>query len=76
MLDPRRDLRRKEVALGSLEEFQHGFVFKRGRIGEVDHHLRAGQDLFEALACDGVDAALGRSRNDVVAALPQNGGCL
>jgi hypothetical protein len=48
-------------------------VFKSGRIGEVDHHLRAGHGLFEALAGDGVDAAIGRARDDLVAALAQNG---
>ncbi len=69
MPDPGRDLGREKVALGSLEEFQHRLVFKRGRIGEVDHHLRSGQGLLEPLAGEGVDAALGRSGDDVVAAL-------
>src|SRR5437763_9451820 len=39
--------------------------FKRGRIGEVDHHLCAGQGLLEPLA--------GRCGDDLVAALAQNG---
>ena len=47
--------------------------YRRGRIGEVDHHLRAGHGLFEALAGDAVDAAFGRGRDDLVAALAQNG---
>src|SRR5215475_14345668 len=71
--DVRRGLRREQVAAGGLEEFQHRLVFKRGRIGEVDHHLRAGQDLFESFAGDGVDAAVGRGGDDLVAALAQNG---
>src|SRR6202030_3132913 len=33
-------LRRDKVAPGSLEEFQHRPVFKRRRVGEVDHHPR------------------------------------
>jgi hypothetical protein len=66
-------LRREKVAPGSLEEFQHRPVFKRGRIGEVDHHLRAGHGLFEPLAGDAVDAAFGRAGDDLVAALAQNG---
>src|SRR6266481_2938347 len=71
--DARCGLRREKVAAGGLEEFQHRLVFKRGRIGEVDHHLRAGQGLFEPLAGDGVDAAFGRGGDDLVAALAQNG---
>ena len=66
-------LRREKVAAGRLEELQHRLVFERRRIGEVDHHLRAGQGLFEPLAGDGVDAAFGRGGNDLVAALAQNG---
>ena len=34
-----------DSCLRYLEEDQHGLVFKRGRIGEVDYHLRAGQGL-------------------------------
>src|SRR6516165_751760 len=71
--DARRGLRREKVAPGGLEELQHRLVFKRGRVGEVDHHLRAGHGLFEALAGDGVDAATGRAGDDLVAALAQNG---
>src|SRR5205814_5562244 len=63
----------EKVAPGSLEELQHRLVFKRGRIGEVDHHLRAGHGLFEALAGDGVDAGIGRGGDDLVTALTQNG---
>src|SRR5215475_5369271 len=66
-------LRREKVAARGLEEFQHRLVFKRGRIGEVDHYLRAGHGLFEALAGDGVDAGIGRGGEDLVAALAQNG---
>jgi hypothetical protein len=57
--DPRHGLRREKVAAGGLEELQDGLVFERGRVGQVDHHLRAGHDLFEPLAADGVDAATG-----------------
>ena len=35
-------LRGKKVAARGLEELQHRLVFERRRIGEVDHHLRAG----------------------------------
>ena len=66
-------LRREKVATGGLEEFQHRLVFKRGRVGEVDHYLRAGHGLFEALAGDGVDAGIGRGGDGFVAALAQNG---
>src|SRR5262249_61191587 len=65
--------RREKVAAGGLEEFQHRLVFERGRVGEVDHHLRTGYDLFEPLAGDGVDAALGRGGDDLVATLAQDG---
>src|SRR5215813_7769337 len=71
--DARRGLRREKVAAGGLEEYQHRLVFKRGRVGEVDHHLRAGQGLFEPLAGNGVDAGIGRSGDDLMAALAQNG---
>src|SRR6185437_6696360 len=66
-------LRREKVAAGGLEEFQHRPVFKRGRIGEVDHHLRAGNGLLEPLAGDAVDAAFGRGGDDLMATLAQNG---
>src|SRR5262245_55554062 len=69
----RCDLRREQVATGGLEEFQHRLVFERGRVGEVDHHLRTGQGLLEPLASDGVDAAMGRGGEDLVSALTQNG---
>src|SRR5215467_9231352 len=71
--DPGCGLRRQKVAPGGLKELQHRLVFKRGRVGEVDHHLRAGHGLFDALAGDGVDAAIGRGGDDVMAALAQNG---
>src|SRR5436305_14780906 len=66
-------LRRAKIAAGSLEEFQHRLVLERGRIGEVDHHLRAGHGLFEALAGDAVDTVFGRGGDDLVAAPAQNG---
>jgi hypothetical protein len=66
-------LGREKVATGGLEELQHRLVFKRRRIGEVDYHLRAGHGLFDALAGDGVDAAIGGGGDDLVAALTQNG---
>jgi hypothetical protein len=66
-------LRREKIAPGSLEKFQHRLVFKRGRIGEVDYHLGAGHGFFDALPGDGVDAAIGRGGDDLVAALAQNG---
>jgi hypothetical protein len=43
------------------------------RIGEVDYHLRVGHGLLEPLAGDGVDAAVGRGGDELVAALAQNG---
>src|SRR5215831_8611575 len=71
--DARRGLRREKVATGGLEELEHRLVFKCGRIGEIDHHLRAGNRPFEPVAGDGVDTAMGRGGDDVVAALAQNG---
>jgi hypothetical protein len=59
VLDAGSGLRREKVAARGLEEFQHRPVFKGGRIGEVDHHLRASHGCGEALASDGVDAGLG-----------------
>src|SRR5262249_18465726 len=69
--DARYGLRREKVAAGGLEEFQHRLVFERGRIGEVDHHLRAGQGLDEPLAGHRVDARVWRSRNALVTLLLQ-----
>src|ERR1700741_3371562 len=66
-------LRRKKVEPGSLKKLQHRLVFPGGRVGEVDHHLRAGQGLFEPLAGDGVDAGIRRSGDDLMAAPAQNG---
>src|SRR3954466_12405031 len=60
-------LGREKIAPGSLEKFQHGLVFERRRIGEVNHHLRAGQGVLESLACKGVDPALRRGGEDLVA---------
>jgi len=71
--DSRGGLRCEEVAAGGLEELQHRLVFERGRVGEVDHRLRAGHGLLEALAGDGVDAAVGRGGDGLVAALAQDG---
>ena len=65
-------LRREKVAPGGLEEFQHRLVFKRGRIGKVDHHLRTSHGLFDALAGDAVDAAIGRGGDGLMATLAQN----
>jgi hypothetical protein len=56
-------LRREKVATGGLEEFRHCLILKRGRIGEVDYYLRAGDGLFEPLAGDGVDARVWRRGN-------------
>jgi hypothetical protein len=70
------NLRRKKLAAGGLEEFHHRLVLKRRRVGEVDHHLRAGHDFFEPLARNGVHTALRRGRDDLVAALTQNGDSL
>src|SRR3984885_4734039 len=70
--DARRGLRRDKVTAGGLEKYQHRIVFKRRRIGEVDHHLRAGHRLFEPLAGDRVDSVFGRGGDDLVAALAQN----
>ena len=53
----RYGLGREKVTAGGLEECRHRLVFKRGRVGEVDHHLRAGYGLFEPLAGDAVEAA-------------------
>src|SRR5689334_17056413 len=71
--DPGLGLRREKVTAGGLEAFQYRLVFKRGRIGEVDHHLRVDHDLLESLARDGVDPALGRGGHDLMAALAENG---
>jgi hypothetical protein len=71
--DARCGLRREKVAAGGFEEFQHRLIFKRGRIGEVDHHLRAGHGLLEPLAGDGIDARVRRGADDLAAALAQNG---
>jgi hypothetical protein len=40
---------------------------------EVDHHLRAGQGLFEPLAVTLFDAAFGRGGHDLLTPLAQNG---
>ena len=74
--DARRGLGGEKVAAGGLEEVQHRLVFKRGRVGEVDHHLRPGHGLLDPLAGDAVDAASGRCGDDLVAALAQDGDSL
>src|SRR6516164_7173782 len=66
-------LRGEKVAAGGLEEIQHCLVFERGRIGEIDHDLRARHGLLEPLARDGIDPAPWRSSYDFVAALAKNG---
>src|SRR5262245_21616121 len=42
-------------------------------MGEVEAHVRAGQGLFEPFTGDGVDAAVGRGGDSLVAVLAQNG---
>src|SRR5215207_242718 len=69
--DPGLGLRRQEVAARSFEEFQHRLVFERGRIGEVDHHLRARHRLRETLASDDVHARTRRGSDDLMARLTQ-----
>src|SRR5262245_58152734 len=73
VLDSACGLSRVKVASGGLEEFQHRLLSKLRRVVEVDHHLRAGHGLLEALAGDGVDAGVGRGSDDLVATLSQNG---
>src|SRR5262245_27394347 len=73
VLDSGCGLSRVKVAAGGLEEFQHRLLFELRRVGEVDHHLRAGHGLCEARAGDGVDAGIGRGSDDLVATLSQNG---
>jgi hypothetical protein len=70
--DARRGLRHKKVAAGGRGKFQHRLVFELERVGEVDHHMCPGHDLFEPLAGDGVDTALRRGGDDPVAALARN----
>ena len=71
--DPRAGLRGEKVASGGLEELQHRLVFKGRRIGEIDHHRRAGHRFLESLARNTVDAILGRGGDHLVPALAQNG---
>src|SRR5215469_14362982 len=71
--DARCGLRREKITAGGLEECQNRLVFERGRIGEVDHHLRAGHGLREPLASDAVDSAFRRSGDGLVAALAKDG---
>src|ERR1700735_4168639 len=73
MPNARRYLGREKVMFGSVEEFQHRLVFKRRRIGEVDHCLRGGQNLSEPFAGYGVAPAIGGGADDLVAALAQDG---
>jgi len=58
----------QQVAPRRLEEFQHGVVFKRGRIGHVDHGVHAHQRAIQAHARDGVHAGGGRGGDGLVAA--------
>ena len=69
VLHARGGFGREQVAARGLEEVEHGLVFERGRIGHVDHHLRARERFDQAFAGERVDARLGRGRHGLVAAL-------
>jgi hypothetical protein len=62
-------LRRKKVALGSLEKLQYRLVFERRRIGEIHNDLCPHKNLVEPLAGERVDPALGRCCDHLVTTL-------
>ena len=57
----------QQVAPRGLEEFQHGPVFERRRVGHVDHGLDPDQRRVQARAGDRVDAGRGRRGDSVMA---------
>ena len=46
----------EKVSAGRFEEFQHGVVFERRRVGDVDDNGRAGECGRKAFAGERVDA--------------------
>ena len=61
--------RGEQVAAGGLEELQDRLVLERRRVRHVDDDLGAGERLGQPLAGDGVDARVGRCRQDLMALL-------
>ena len=62
----------REVAAGRLEEFQHGLVFERRRVGDVDDDLGSGHGRSQAFAGDGVDAGGAGGGDDFVALVAED----
>ncbi|MNI31696.1 hypothetical protein D3C73_855850 [compost metagenome] len=60
---------RQQVAPRGLEERQHRRVFKRWRVGHVNHRVHARQRIVQALAGHRIHARGGRSRNGLMATL-------
>ncbi|MNL44357.1 hypothetical protein D3C87_1669270 [compost metagenome] len=50
----------QEVCPRGAEEVERSVLLKRGRVGDIDHGLRADQDLGQTFACNRVDACIGR----------------
>jgi hypothetical protein len=56
MTDTPDGFRRKEIAGGTLEEFQHGFVVPRRRVRNINDDLCASQRRRQSLPSDLIDA--------------------
>src|SRR5262245_42209958 len=61
----------EKVTCGAGEELHDGPLLERRRVRDVDEDRRALKSLRQTLACEGVDACVGRSRHHLVAMFPQ-----
>jgi hypothetical protein len=61
--------RRGEIAHGAGEEVDGGLLLEGRGVRHVHDHVRALEDLREALPGEGVDARAGRGRHGLVAAV-------
>ena len=67
------DLCCQQIAAGGLKEFHDGLVFKRWRVGKINHDIRVAQGLFQSFTCNGIDARGRRSSNDLMPGLANFG---
>jgi hypothetical protein len=71
VLDPGGLLGSGEVARGFFEEIEHGGIFERGRVGNVDHHVGALQGSLQAFPGHRVDPRFRRGGQDIMPILAQ-----
>ncbi|MDT4829574.1 hypothetical protein FQZ97_629970 [compost metagenome] len=71
MPDPGSLFRSGEVTSGLLEEVQHGGIFERRRVGDIDDDIGPFKRPLQAFTGDRVDTGVRRGREDIMPLLAQ-----